>query len=232
MYINDQGGIVLEQCLWPGNIGDQMADTCRLIKVCEGILAKDPLNQFAKYIRSKLDHKQFISPYGYLRSPKAPYKGELDMDGNPIKDSWREDDTSGDQYQAGLLVFDPNERKEMRCRIVRNYCRYGNNQFIHPGFGMQLANWKWGTTQTLNSQVDLFQFKWRWSDEHNAFREMENSSADYLNYSLVASDQPKWLRERTPASLLKEKWAHYWRNEPNKEFMLELVNLFLDMHYT
>lgn len=227
------GAIELEQCKWPGNIGDSMADTSRLHRQLTRILT-DPKNARTYTwhdILISLDLTQFRTPEGYLRSLKAPCKGDLDLAGLPIKESWREDDTSGDQYMAWYLEAPDDLKKEMRNRVVKNFLRYGNNQLIHPGFGAQLANWQWLITRTSEAQRGLFEFTWRWDDEHNQFREMETSSADYLNYSMIASDAPEWLRKLTPAKLLKEKYANYWKNEPNVDWYLEIAFAYCDRYF-
>lgn len=226
-----EGAIELEQCEWPGNIGDQCADTLRLHRAMRKLHQKSLLTEAEWQLFRKINPNQFRTSVGLLRSLKAPFKGQLDLNGVPIKDSWREDDTSGDQYLPWYLEATLEQQVEMRSRIIRNFFRYGNNQIIHPGMATELMNWDWAKTQVLNSQVDLFEFKWRWDDEHNTFRENENSSADYLNYSVHACDRPEWLRSRTKADLLISKWESYWEKEPNKDWYLEIIIKFLRAHY-
>ncbi len=229
MIIDKYGAVTMEHSSREGNIGDAMSDTSRVFfwaLVCK------------RYdITNRLNLALFRTEKGYLRHPEAPFKGDIGSNGEPIKDSWREDDTSGDQYQPWYRAMSPwiymdamEKKKEMRSRVLKNFCRYGNGDFIHPGFGAELANWDWAQTQAMNSQFDLFNLKWRWSDEHNKFEPNENSAADYINWFTLLHNRPEWLIQRCPKDLIKSKVATYYAPEKEKaNWVIQLAHNYIDI---
>ena len=209
------GALVMEHSSPEGNLGDSMGETARLSRMARKAKVFDVYN--------RLILSQFRSPDGYLRHPQC---------------IWREDDTSGDMYLPWLIEVDKmystdRYSSEMKSRVVKNFMRYGNNNIIHPGFFAEMVNWNWLRTQNVNSQFDLFQFKYRWSDEHNKFEANETSSADYLNWMMVACDGPEWLRNRVSNQTLKEKVTSYYAPEApfDHQWFLNIAFKFIDLHF-
>lgn len=238
-------GAVVRNIPWPGCIGDSMRETanlhCMLRKLEErNIHFREP------DILKKINLTQFRTSDGYLRHKDAPDKGIPIAPAGYInagerilvKDSWREKDTSGDQYilwfrEIGHQVpIGKDLQKEMRSRVIKNLMRYGNGDLIHPGFFAEIVNWDWLRKQNLNTQVDLFEQKYRYNDELNKFEPNENSSADYWVWSAIACDfSKKWPANRVGADILKNKFAHYLRDEPDHQWYLDIACLFADTFF-
>lgn len=224
MIVDIYGSVVMQHSTSFGNIGDAFAETSR-VKIWAETVGN-------KGILSMLNTDQFRTPKGYLRHINAPFKGDIDSNGEVVKESWREDDTSGDQYSPGYEGFTLDSyRKEMRNRVVKNFLRYGNNNLIQPGFAAQMLEWNWAKTRAMEAQANMFKFKWRWSDEFNRFEPMENSAADYMNWFTLAKGQPDWLIHMVPKDVIKQKIEVYYGG-PEKEsanWVIQLAHSHVDV---
>ncbi len=226
MYFDEHNMVALEQCAWPGNVGDSVHDTNRY----------RGMNMFVNGANTLMieNYVSCTTNLGYLRHPSL--KGFVDPKGN----SWAEDDFSGDAWlamQLGLRIGGFNGfANEMVQRLRDNWWRYGNGDFIHPGHisvikrGEMRQNWF--TDLPLHGQsILLHKFKWRWNDQYNCFRETEESSADWLNQLLALIHAERYghtassrkAKDILNLKVMMEKWEHYWRNEPDNSLMLDLA---------
>lgn len=102
MKFDKYGCIEMEQCGWPGNIGDSCAETCRL-KLLDGVI---------------LGLDVFKTDLGFVRHPTAP-------------EGWRESDFSGDQALPLLMTGGGDSRiafKNVGCFLV--YFKAHNLLFV------------------------------------------------------------------------------------------------------
>lgn len=227
-YLDKYGMVALEQCPWPGNIGDSCADSFRRLNL--KIFVAGPSGFLPEVL---ITYRHTTTPNGDLRHPTAPEKDEK---GN----NWKEPDFSGDQWIAKYRCLRachlPSvffEVKEMEERLKSNWYRYGNNDFAHPATFSSINRGR-GTKNSFNDlpvfaqAVLLTKFKYRWDDHYNCFRETENSSADWLNFLMhliqceMGGHTPSSQRakEMIDPNLMWEKVKHYWKPEPNNEELL------------
>lgn len=222
MLLDIYGFIVMEQCAYPGSIGDSAAETGRYVT----------LMYFNKDIKH-IDLSNFITPKGILRHPESP---------------WREDDTSGDQVApliAASALLQPKVADIIIKKIRDNNYRTGNNNLINPGI---LANIKRHEGSIIQGLYDLaflgqgllLKLPYRWSESKKTFEKMEESSADYLNLfnSLFLAKIRGGLtlpQKLTLKLLSKEhvlnKIKSYYKVEPNSEFLIKEYEKALEVLY-
>lgn len=216
MKIDSYNTLVMEHVSWPGNIGDSCAETSRYLHLLH-VLNRQLI---------KLDLNQFVTNLGFVRHPTAPAK---DDNG----DSWREDDFSSDQ---GLPLFLAAKCSNLglaniiKDRIKENKYRTGNGDLIAPMF-YSLMYCNWLTSIFVLFQALLFKLPFRWSDSENKFEEMEESSADYLNWIHTAIYAPKWIRKLISKNILKQKVREYYLPEPNVKFLINLYDEVIDKYW-
>jgi hypothetical protein len=208
MYIDNFKTVVLEQCTWPGSIGDSMAETARLSILLDFLGLPNDLGLSA-----------FITPTGYVRHPTAP---EHDEKG----ESWRETDMVSDQCLPWFVAEGAMRKDEMRERIKANGWRTGNGDPVSPIFWAELKGYTWLRVIFLLIQLLLFNLAFRWSDANNAFEETSDSSCDYLNFIIVSLYAPKWFRKLCPEETLKQKVRSYYATEPS-HFVVSLYEQVL-----
>lgn len=218
MYIDKYRCIALEQCKFPGSVGDSCSETSRYahLKMLLGDYNWDyDLNVFKVY-------------NGFVRHPEL----EHFIDSKGV--SWGASDTTSDQmlplYLASrkssiLLAYDINSY------INNNWYRTGNGDLISPGLYAELKDSQLLRTPLLVGQVGLFHFKYRWNDEKNKFEETEGSACDYLNFIHVAVYAPAWVRKLTDKEILKQKVRQYYKDEPNA-FVVPLYEAVLDKYWS
>jgi hypothetical protein len=197
VYFDKYNFVALDQCGFPGNIGDSCAETCRLINL-QRYIGENPVTQYANLFN-------FITPNGFLRHPDAP-------------EGWRENDFSSDQALPFLLAARSFSLSYLvntiEKRIKEDHWKTGNGDFVSPLFYASLKDSDLLKNITLLGQAALFKMPWRWSDEHNKFEENSESSADYLNWINVAIHQPQWVRNLISKEKLFDKVTKYYASEP------------------
>lgn len=220
MKLDQYRTLMLEFWGWPGNIGDSCAETSRYLHLCALLDITLP----------NADLNAFVTKDGFIRHPTAPAKGQL----GPDSPSWRETDFSADQavpfFLAARKTLSPHAQL-MRMRIKANWYRTGNNNLVNPGFYALLAGKQWLLNISMFVQALLLRFPYRWSDSKNKFEESEDSSADYLNYLHTAVYVPKLLRKIISKDLLKSKIRDYYKDEVNKQFLIDLYDQVIDKYF-
>lgn len=211
MYLDKYNFVVLDQCGFPGNIGDSCAETCRLINL-QRYLGETPTTTYNNLFN-------FITPNGFLRHPDVP-------------EGWREDDFSSDQGLPFLLAarsFSLNYLVHaIEVRIKEDGWKTGNGDFVSPLFFGVLKDSNFIKNMALVTQAALFKMPWRWSDEHNRFEENFESSADYLNWINVAIHQSRWVRRTIDKTILKTKVRSYYRSEKSAQWLIDIYDKAID----
>lgn len=211
----ENGLVVLEQCEFPGNIGDSCAETCRLY-VLKRFIGAPVENE--KEILS-----QFITQKGIIRHPSSP---------------WREDDTSSDQVLP-LVVSATSWNEPIPCSLFLN--RTGNGDLVSPNlFAAQkrlLGKSSWIYDLSILGQSVVFKIPFRWNDEKKSFESSKDSSCDYLNFVMVLiqaveTNSMTWPIKRaikiTDKDMVLAKIKHYYRSEPNCENLISAYSLALE----
>jgi hypothetical protein len=202
LYIKD-GTIILEQCPYPGNIGDSCPETSRY-----KLLVPD----------AAVDLHQFITANGIVRHPTAP-------------EGWRESDTSGDQVEPLALTCTDLLREVIWIETKANGYRLGNGDLISPRLYAILTGRRWLLAICIFIQGLLFRFPYRWSDSKKQFESNETSSADYLNYIVAALHAPRWSRCLTSRALLKQKVRDYYKPEPNSDWVIQAYDAVISREF-
>lgn len=209
--------IIMEQCWWPGSIGDSCAETSR----------EDHLLSLLG-LPSNADLNQFVSPTGFLRHPTAPAK---DDNGN----SWRESDFTSDQ---GLPLYLASKARGLPIaplfhdRIKEAKWKTGNGDYVSPGLFAAITDSKCLLNSTVWGQAMIFKFPFRWNDEKKGFEPMETSYADYLNWIHLAIYCLPAIRGEIPKATLKVKVRSYYATEPNSQWIIDLYDQVLDRYFT
>lgn len=217
MKLDGYRTIVMEQCWWPGSIGDSCAETGR----------EDHL-RFWLDLPSNCDLNQFVTELGFIRHPTAPAKDDHG-------ESWREPDFTSDQ---GLpLYFAAKARglpiaQLMHDRIKAAGWKTGNGDYTSPGLFAAITDKKCLLNATVWGQAMIFKFPFRWNDEKKGFEPMETSYADYLNWIHAALYCPQHIRSQIPKSLLKSKVRSYYLKEPNSQWIIDLYDQVLDRYFS
>lgn len=220
MKFDNNNLIVLEQCEFPGNIGDSCAETARY-----------------QILAAFFDHKQvvnlsaFITDKGVIRHPDSP---------------WREDDTSGDQVApllAACSVFQPELADKVCGQLIANKYRTGNDKLISPGLAALMRKHKnksfqWFFDLSIVGQALLFKLPIRWSDDKKRLELSNDSSADYLNfvnylaYSLL-KEKMTWpcrlAMKLVSKELVLQKVQDYYKPEPNSSWLINLYKEAIDV---
>ncbi len=196
------GAMVLEQCEYPGNIGDSCAETSRFAIIGNS---------------GQISLVQFITEMGFIRHPDAP-------------EDWRERDFSGDQAEP-LALANSVIRETIRDRTKANSWRTGNGELITPRLYAILTGKRWLLAICILAQGLLFKLPWRWSDSRNKFEITADSSADYLNYIVAAIQAPRWSRCLTSAALLKQKVRDYYKPEPNSQWVIDAYDAVISKEF-
>jgi hypothetical protein len=222
MYIDNYKTLVMEHVSWPGNIGDSCAETARY----------KHLKQLLGQPNDDVDLMAFVTEKGFTRHPTAPAEGQLGPkeDGSP-SDSWRETDMPTDQMLPLYLASDAGLKNLILMDTRAAGWRTGNGDLVSPQFFGLLNDYSLIVNVSTVGQAMAFKLPWRWSDAYNRFEEMENSSADYLNYIHVAVYAEKPLRNLVLKSTLKQKVRDYYKVEPNSQFLIDLYDQVIDKYF-
>lgn len=217
MRIDEYGCIEMEQCKWPGSIGDSAAESGRY----------EHLNMLLGNYVHICNLENFVTATGYIRHPTAPDAGAVLPNGEVTKESWRESDFSSDQALPLYLAWRKGgnyvRTNQMERRFRRNFFRTGNGDLLTPGLFAEMYA-PLLRVPLLLAQLAIFKFKYRWNDELNRFEENTESSCDYINFIHVAVYAPKWLRRRIDARNLYNKVRDYYNVEPNCVFLKSLYH--------
>lgn len=214
MKIDELGCLVMEHSSPEGNLGDSCAESSRLDHM-NYLLGKSPQCNLTK----------FVTITGYVRHPLVP-------------ESWKEKDFSSDQALPLLLCFKMKNHwnglyaDQMRSRIMANYWRTGNNNFVSPGLFAELIGCKWLRAFFLLVQMLLFKFPYRWSDSKKWFESTDGSSGDYLNFIHLGVHAPKWVRRLVSKSMLKQKVSDYYAPEPKSDWLIKIYDEFIEKYFT
>lgn len=214
MKIDEYKTLEMEQCGWPGSIGDSCAETSRY-KHLKMLLGEDS---------SDVNTTAFFTNYGILRHPTAPYE---DDNG----DSWREDDTTTDQALPLFLASKDHWRDLVKTTIKNNNYRTGNGDLVSPIFFAFLTNQMWLVSVSTYVQGLLFKLPWRYNEVTKGFEPMKESYADYLNYIHAGVYSGAWSRKLISAAHLKKMVAAYYEKEPNCQFLLDLYYRVIDKYW-
>lgn len=218
MFIDSYKTLVMEHCGYPGNIGDSCAETSRY-KHLKDLLGEDS---------SDVDLYPFVSEKGFLRHPTAPERDDKGV-------SWREVDFTSDQglplYEAAKYGYKDIAFK-LRMSIENSGWKTGNGDLVHPIFYGILTDQQWIINLCTFGQGILFKMPWRWNEAYNRFEELEESSADFLNYIHAGVYAHPICRKIISNKLLKEKVRQYYSVEPNKEFLISLYDRVIDKYWS
>ncbi len=207
MKLDDYKTMVMEQCPWPGNIGDSCAETSRYAHL--KLLLGDDIDD--------VNLNCFVTTRGYIRHPTAP-------------DAWRERDFSSDQALPLFLafsLFDAKQAQKMKYRMEDYKWRTGNGNLVSPLLYALLNESQFLLKLFVVIQALLFAFPTRWSDSKNQFESSIDSSCDYINYIHCTVKVPRHY-QLVHLDFLKEKVRQYYHNEPNSEFLIELYDKVID----
>ena len=214
--------IVMEQTVWPGSIGDSMAETSRLFILNEFLRTHGSVKLYAH----KLDLMQFRTVSGYVRHPTAPHAA-LGTGHN-----WREPDASSDQclpWLMAVMLQNPITASyfvdDFRFRIKGTKTIASLPlQFLARGKFKALA---------LSNQVQelIFKIPYRWSDDERMkgkllkFERSESSSADFLNYFAIYAffkTRGEHCKMGLKHELVLNKIKSYYSPEPNSQWLINL----------
>lgn len=223
MYIDNYGTISMEQCEFPGSIGDSAAESGRY-----AVLAYINGN-----FQSGIKLQAFLTPSGVIRHPQSP---------------WGVSDTSTDQIVpliAASTLLEPKITDTIIQQIKDNGYKVSNGNLINPGV---LANIKRHTGSTFQSVYDIaflgqaFMFKlpFRWSESKHWFEKTEGSSSDYLNFTngllLAKIRGGLTFPQKLTLKLIKkeeilQKIKNYYKPEPNSEWLIKEYEQALEKLY-
>ena len=211
----ENGLVVLDQCGFPGNIGDSCAETSRLY-VLKRFVTGQVENE--KEILS-----QFITPKGIIRHPDSP---------------WKEDDTSSDQVLPFVVAATKWTEPIPGCLF---FSRTGNGDLVTPNLlavqKRALGKSSWFYDLSILGQSFIFKIPFRWNDEKKWFESSKDSSCDYLNFvmALIQSNESNSITwpirsaiKRTSKDLVLNKIKQYYLKEPNSENLVSLYSLAID----
>lgn len=206
----------------PGSIGDSCAETSRFVTI-----------SIVSGVNPNIDLKAFVTEKGPLRHPDT---------------IWREDDTSGDQVFP-LIAASCLTQPELCSKIIKQIkdagYKTGNGDFITPGMLGQIRRAENKKLLAISDiplliQALLFKVPFRWSDSKKKFESSEGSSGDYLNFiNAIAFAKAKGNitlpMKLTMKLISKEKCLemvkHYYRNEQESQFLIDLYSKALDVIY-
>ena len=212
MKLDEYGCLMTEHEGYPSNIGDSCAETSRIFHI-KWVLADWP-DEYKLY--------QFITDSGIIRHPNAP-------------PDWRETDIPTDQalplYLATRFANYPRLNTIIKMMIVDAGYRTGDGNLVSPIFFAILKGWKWLLNLTLLGQIFLFKLPFRWSDSKKKFESNKDSSGDYLNFIHAAIYASPFIRWFIGAEKLKQKVRHYYRDEPNVDWLLTDYDKFIERYW-
>lgn len=184
-YQFDDNFLIITDEGTPGALGDSCAETARY-----AILKGHPVGVWS----------DFRTNIGYLRHPDS---------------IWREDDTSSDQLVPYLIVLDLQNEKDL-LQEARSRLKWTNANKHIASVGLMLLSRNWLTTLSIVNLIQGFIFKvpFRWNDGSRSIERTEKTSADYLNWFIIAV---YLKRKKVPFSGLAKKVV-------TKEKLLERVN--------
>lgn len=205
MILDEDNLIEMEQCSFPGNIGDSCAETSRFVI----------LSQLVKDHNFEIDLNDFLTPIGVLRHPDSP---------------WLENDTSFDQVMpliiAGMLT-DITVANKAKAFIKKDGYKTGNGDLVPPSYLpviMRNSKFNFIFDIIVILQSLLFLLPYRWSDSKKKLEPMQGSSADYLNFVMILAFAKltntvtlplKIAQKLTPKDKILEKIKSYYAPEPN-----------------
>lgn len=164
MKFDKYGLIELEQCGFPGNIGDGCAEYARYATLCKFLDIPISPNLIA-----------FITDIGVLRHPNS---------------IWGTSDTSDDQVSpliAAAALYQPELADKIIAQLEAAGCKSGNGQYIHLTTFAQIFRYQkyplqWLFDMSILGQTVFMLLPFRWSDSKHWFESNKNSSSDYLNW--------------------------------------------------
>ena len=217
MKLDGNGLIVLEQCSFPGSIGDSAAETSRMVTL-----------QRLLGLPIQSDLALFVTDKGVLRYPTSP---------------WRENDTSGDQVAPLIAAGDQSHQQAVINQIKANGYKTGNGNLINPGFfaNMQRANgvWiQWPWDLAILGEAFILALPFAWNPNASMINPLtwlvssSNQTAPYLNWinALAFARQKKWTLPCWLATkIVSKKKAlaavkSYYSVEPKVQWLLDLYD--------
>lgn len=210
MIFDSYGCLRMEQCAFPGSVGDSCAETSRLA-ILTAYLDKDTSHRGVLL--------NFFSQFGVLRHPDSP---------------WRENDTSGDQVMPLLIALHVSGLYANAEALMQP--RTGNGDLVSPLlYATQKrfsgkASWFWDLAALGQALISKLPF--RWSDDKRRFTQSSDSSCDYLNllmyiiYAKMVSGETwpvKLARYLVGYSIFAEKISKYYAPEPNPFVVLYYI---------
>ena len=185
-----------------GNRGEALATTARYLHLKSVVDEYDfglvcPLKQL-------IDEKGF-----YIRHPQSKWRGESE---------------TSDQLIPVVCFY-----RSLGCISVKTPERTGNGDLISIKLYALLTNKTWLLNTALVGQRLIFIFPWRFNEEMFnqkkwPIESSKNSSADWMNTIHLLFFASPWVRKLFSKDKLKERVRHYYQNEPNVSWMLDLYD--------
>lgn len=191
----DDSGLVITNESWPGCAGDSCAETSRFYILTGKSMPVD----------------LFRDGDGFVRHPSL-----ASLDG------WDRRDFSNDQALPMILATG----------IRRSWWRIpGTRTIVSPGVWLAVRG-HWRSLGVVNAvQGLILKFPYRWSDDDRLkgklwkFVRSDDSSADFLNLACIhVGLKSMGIRSRIfhePVAVM-EKISHYYRNQPDHEWLVKL----------
>jgi len=219
----------------PGNLGDSLAETCRLHILNNQYLHTGSLDAF------KLNAKSYVSSYAEgtsLLECDVRDFGFIAWCRHPLASVWGVD-ISNDQVLPMLVAYFASNSKTAPKRA--RWLLPGTSVLVSPGvWCVYRGHWKLLNFVNIIQGL-LFLFPWRWSDDEKfkgKFWKVERSNGkvqDYLNYLCVfiaLKQSGKWAtlitsKEKCLAAV-KKYYLEGEDAEPNSQWLVDLYERALN----
>lgn len=218
MRIDEHNVLIIEKDGPPGDLGDSCAETGRFVVLSNYVVGR--------FEATTLNLDAFIGRNGgFVRHPDVP-------------EDWKEKDFTSDQGINLLMAY---YVMSMGIGGGFNYCASNMkwftakyNKISSPGV-MALARKKLHILNWINALQGLvFRLPLRWSDAKGWFDKSHDSSADYLNWIVVAAFldsvgvKPILNVDRRE---LESKILSYYSNQQNTKLVTDLYMAATEMLY-
>lgn len=215
MKFDELGCLVMERDGFPADLGDSAHETARI-----HILGRE--------IDANV-LKQFISSYGFLRHPNAPYADD-------VGESWRESDATSDLVFPLLMALDMHWQGQavINGQEIRN--RIKSTWTVAPGHlaspALLALVYRRPKLLALFTVVQrwIFRIGWRWSDSNELkgkwwkLVRTNGEPCDYLNWfcSIIYLLYDKRIAIDFDPDVVKKKVYDYYESQPNSNWVREI----------
>lgn len=221
MRLGTLNELISETSDFPGSIGDSAHNTARQVVMVHSLAetGKEAVDRTNPYVAAL---KAYRTPTGYVRHWDAPA-------------DWRETDTTTDMLLPLYLAYKkvlPSYAEEMKQRIKDAGWKSGNGDFISPGFYGVLNGNQWMVNESLWIQSLFFKFPYRWSDSKKWFEKSNGSSADYLNWVIMAAECGyPWTQNLIDKEKLHYEIGMYFGTEPNNGVVVAVWEAYIEKNF-